>query len=146
LQAYSEGVSPHSGGHLSSYYQGIGDFLDSQQQLLNSHDNQTSGINDVSNNINNFVDALRTGLSTGGVYTNTPWLATPSQTNMVNGQYFADLQSRFSFTATDPGQFTTPGYQAAPQLPNVLSTPNQDFSGLSRSPGFTPEVLQTLPR
>src|SRR5262249_31335707 len=67
-------VSPHNGGHLSSYYDGIENFLDAQNAPNLSPQ-------DVSNNVNQFVDAVRLGLLTGQVYTNTPLGWTPEQTN-----------------------------------------------------------------
>src|SRR4051794_27004316 len=55
--------SPHTGNHLSSYYNGVQNFLDAQIDLDRW---------DAANNLYDFVDAVRYGLVTGQVYANTP--------------------------------------------------------------------------
>jgi hypothetical protein len=129
-------VSPHTGGHLSSYYDGI-------QQFLNSQTDQSLTPQQQSDNLNQFIYAVRLGLVTGQLYTNTPLGQTPEQTNKQNQQFYQNLLSTSSFTAINAADFPTtlPGFYSS-----HLPTFNEGFTS-----GYLPAFqeifnMATLPQ
>ena len=102
------GVSPHTGGHLSSYYDGI-------EQFLGSQNSQNLTPQQLSGNVNQFINAVRTGLATGQLYTNTPLGQTPEQTNTQNRQFYQNLLGTSEFTAVNAVDFPTtlPGFSSS---------------------------------
>ena len=82
-QATTDSLSPHTGGHLSSYYEGTERFLASQND-------PSLSIQDVSNNLNRFTNDLTIGLATGQLLTNTPSGLSRDQANQQNEQFYYD--------------------------------------------------------
>lgn len=84
------GVSPHSGGHLSSYYAEC-KFLDQIARIADPSRRHAE--------LKNLRDAMRLGLANGDLYSNNP--GTGADTKAINAKLFADYNG---YLAARPGQ------------------------------------------
>ena len=91
------GVSPHNGGPLASYQNGIKGFLsdlansDAYQIATDPNSDpaaQAAAKTELSNEVSDFTDATGAGLANGDVYTNTPASSTGVDPNAENSEFF----------------------------------------------------------
>lgn len=90
------GVSPHPGGPLGEYSNGLRDALD---DLADTVDGQATLRGDraaaerMALRVAELTDTLKTGLVNGDLYSNTPQGMTPEQANRLNRSFFGDLDT-----------------------------------------------------
>src|SRR5215469_13698678 len=134
-------LSPHSGGHLKSYYDNIETFLNRLQA------NTGLSLQEKSDRLNTFIGYIKYGLTSGQVYTNTPFGSTRGRTNKFNNGSFNNI-----FNAVDkkfnPSPFTAVNPSDVPiQLPGLVPVPapvpNASITYPVSSP--VPNVLVTYP-
>src|SRR6266849_3790938 len=118
--------SPHTGGHLRSYYAGIERFLGSiNAERAREDPNYREA---KANELNRFVGDLKEGLRTGHVFTNTPLGWIPEQTSRQNEGFFAEREAR-QFSGLPPDfvrEFGLEQFLFPPSQQTILTTPIVD--------------------
>src|SRR5579871_1733847 len=80
--ATNMGLSPHSGGHLDSYYNGVSGVLDCLKNVANPAER--------AGKLRDLVDSMRVALANGDLYTNGPAGVSQDEIDPKNQNFFAN--------------------------------------------------------
>lgn len=83
--------SPHTGGHLGTYYNGFSDYLDSVQRserFLAAVAGDSRALDEVASDVNGLVAAAKFALANGHLFANTPKGMTAEKANAENQRWF----------------------------------------------------------
>lgn len=85
--------SPHTGGHLGTYYDGFRDYLERvkrSQSYAAALAGDRRELDEVASDVNALVAAAKYALANGHLFANTPTGMTSEETNAANQKWFGD--------------------------------------------------------
>ncbi|MBH5368949.1 hypothetical protein [Bradyrhizobium glycinis] len=150
-------ASPHTGGHLGTYYKGFGDYLEMVQKSARyaaALAGDPHELDELVSDVNAFVAAAKYALANGHLFANTPTGMSPENANAVNKQWFdnwriyaADHQTQIQEMQETVDQFLAAGRaDAALGVPLLFPTSGLSMAErieiLKRSPKGSPISLQ----
>ncbi|MFK4500990.1 hypothetical protein ABIF86_005281 [Bradyrhizobium japonicum] len=152
--------SPHTGGHLGTYYEGFCEYL-KHVKISRSYAaalaGDTRGLDEVASDVNAFVAAAKYALANGHLFANTSTRMTSEEANAANRNWFrdwrkyaADNQAQIQQMQETVDQLSNAG-QADAALYFPLLSPTSDLSMaerieiLKRFPEGSPISLQFTP-
>ncbi|MBR0856767.1 AHH domain-containing protein [Bradyrhizobium liaoningense] len=143
-------ASPHTGGHLGTYYRGFCEYLEQVQtsaKYAAARAGDTRELDDVASDVHALVGAAKYALANGHLFANTPTGMTSEEANAVNQQWFkdwrkyaADNRTRIQQMQETVDQFYTAG-RADAALDFPLLSPTRDRSMADRI-----EIIKRLPK
>jgi len=152
--------SPHTGGHLGTYYEGFCEYL-KKVQTSSRYDAALMGdaraLDEMVSDLNGLVAAAKYALANGHLFANTPKGMTPEQANEENKKWFmnwrnysVDYQTQIQQMQETVDQFNNAGQRdAALHLPLLSRTSGLSMAErtdiLKRLPGGSPISLHFTP-
>jgi hypothetical protein len=91
------GSSPHTGGHLGTYYEGFEGFLEGVKASPKFNADRAGDpmvLDEMAADVNRFLAAAKYALANGHLLTNTPTGMTPEDANEKNKEWFANWESQ----------------------------------------------------
>lgn len=142
--------SPHTGGHLGTYYEGFRDYLE-RVKRSSSYAAALAGdrreLDEVASDVNALVAAAKYALANGHLFANTPTRMTSEEANAANRKWFgdwrkyaADNQAQIQQMQETVDQLSNAG-QADAALHYPLLSPTSDLSMAERI-----EILKRFPK
>lgn len=143
-------ASPHTGGHLGTYFEGFGDYLkrvEESPRFAAALAGDARELDEVASDLNALVAAAKYALANGHLFANTPTGMTSEDANAANKQWFgnwrkyaADNQTQIQQMQETVDQFLNAGRaDAALDFPLLFPT-----SGLSMAERI--EILKRRPK
>lgn len=127
------GSSPHTGGHLSSYYEGFYDYLEKIRVSARfdvARAGDARALDEIASDVNAIVAAAKYAVANGHLLPNTPEDMTQGEANGVNSRWFSD-STKFASDNAEPirqmqetvDQYSNAGQRdAAVYVPILLPT------------------------
>lgn len=153
-------ASPHTGGHLGTYYHGFRDYLDEVEKsprYAAALAGDTRELDEVASDLNALVSAAKYALANGHLFANTPTGMRPEDANASNKQWFenwrnyaVDNQTHIQQMQETVDQYLTAGaLDAALHFPLLSPTSGLSMAEridiLKRLPAGSPISLQFTP-
>ncbi|QIO32673.1 AHH domain-containing protein [Bradyrhizobium sp. 1(2017)] len=150
LPAKELGSSPHTGGHLGTYYKGFCDYLEELKvspKFVAASAGDARALDEIASDVNAFVAAAKYAVANGHLLPNTPEGVTTEEANGQNhkwfsnaGKYAADNAEQIQRMRETVDQFDNAGRQDAALAFPILSP----TSGVSMAERI--EILKRLQR
>lgn len=103
------GVSPHNGGPLKTYSDGLGEQLDKLERSLDGQaalQGDKAAAGRITDRVSSLRDTMRAGLINGDLFTNTPKETAVEIPNAKNAEFFGDLEGYNQKHADQIGKFS----------------------------------------